>query len=122
MAFLSSRNSDVSGAPGNGEPQRPQICVLPMDGGEAQPISHLKNGVSGFDWSPDGQRFIAVSTSGPSDDVAPAARKSDVRHYKQILYKYNDTGWFDDKRSHLWVVEAATRERPANHVRQRLER
>jgi dipeptidyl aminopeptidase/acylaminoacyl peptidase len=69
-------------------------------------ITHLKNGVSSFQWSPDGKRFVAVSRSGPSDDVAPSARKSDVRHYTHIDYKFNDTGWFDDKRSHLWVVDA----------------
>ena len=33
-----------------------------------------------------------------------ADRKSDVRHYTHIQYKFNDTGWFDDKRRHLWVV------------------
>jgi dipeptidyl aminopeptidase/acylaminoacyl peptidase len=78
-----------------------------MDGGEAQVISHLKNGVNVFQWSPDGKRFVAVSRIGPSDQVAPNTRKSDVRHYKHISYKFNDTGWFDDKRSHLWVIEAS---------------
>ena len=45
-----------------------------------------------------------VSTSGPSDSISPADRKSDVRHYTHTRYKFNDTGWFDDKRSHLWVI------------------
>jgi dipeptidyl aminopeptidase/acylaminoacyl peptidase len=71
-------------------------------------VSHLKNGVSVFQWSPDGKRFVAVSRSGPSDQIPHDARKSDVRHYRNILYKFNDTGWYDDKRSHLWVVELAT--------------
>src|SRR6185295_12299113 len=26
-------------------------------------------------------------------------------HYRHANYKFNDTGWFDDKRTHLWVVE-----------------
>ena len=110
LAFLSSRNSEASSASATTttETPRPQLCILPLDGGEAQTLSHLKNGVSSFEWSPDGQRFVAVSTSGPSDDIAPGARKSDVRHYRQLLYKFNDTGWFDDKRSHLWIVDAAT--------------
>jgi dipeptidyl aminopeptidase/acylaminoacyl peptidase len=113
LAFLSNRAGETreatppaAGAPA--EPPRPQICVLQMEGGEAQVVSHLKNGVTVYQWSPDGQRFVAVSRLGPSDDIAPNARKSDVRHYKHISYKFNDTGWYDDKRSHLWVVDAAT--------------
>jgi len=98
LAFLSSRAT--------GDSARPQICILPMNGGEAQQVSHLKNGVSAFQWSPDGSRFVAVGKSSPSDAVAPSARKSDVRHYKTILYKFNDTGWYDDKRTHLWVIDA----------------
>ncbi|HLM57754.1 MAG TPA: S9 family peptidase, partial [Pyrinomonadaceae bacterium] len=31
-----------------------------------------------------------------------------VRHYKHTSYKFNDTGWFDDKRSHIWVVDVAS--------------
>ena len=41
-------------------------------------------------------------------NVSACARKSDVRHYKTISYKFNDTGWYDDKRSHIWVIDAAT--------------
>lgn len=79
-----------------------------MDGGEAQVLTHLKNGANSFQWSPDGKRLVALSRTGPSDQVAASARKSDVRHYKHISYKFNDTGWFDDKRAHIWVIDAAT--------------
>ncbi len=106
LAFLSTRNTEPASANGTEAP-RPQIWILPLDGGEAQAVTHLKNGVDSFQWSPDGKRFVAVSRTGPSDDVAPSARKSDVRHYTHISYKFNDTGWFDDKRSHVWVIDAA---------------
>ena len=109
LAFLSTRNAGIGESVGVAatEAPRPQICIMHMDGGEAQVVSRLKNGVTAFQWSPDGKRFVAVSRRGPSDEVVPSARKSDVRHYKHISYKFNDTGWFDDKRSHLWVIEAA---------------
>lgn len=100
LAFLSSRN-----VPGETDAPRPQICVLRTDGGEALVLTNLKNGVNWFQWSPDGKRLAAVSRSGPSDKVKPADRKSDVRHYTQISYKFNDTGWFDDRRTHLWTVD-----------------
>jgi dipeptidyl aminopeptidase/acylaminoacyl peptidase len=119
LAFLSNRAADAPPPSPPANPARPaarvmsdgaspQICTLAMSGGEAQVISHLKNGVTSFQWSPDGTRFAALSRTGPSDDIAPTARKSDVRHYKHISYKFNDTGWYDDRRSHLWIVDAAT--------------
>jgi dipeptidyl aminopeptidase/acylaminoacyl peptidase len=104
LAFVSSRNA---GTEAGAEPARPQICILPMNGGEAITLTHLKNGAGAYQWSPDGRRMVVVSRTGPSDNVAASARKSDVRHYTHISYKFNDTGWYDDKRGHLFVVDAA---------------
>jgi dipeptidyl aminopeptidase/acylaminoacyl peptidase len=100
LAFLSTRNVDQSP-----EPPSPQVFLMSMAGGEAMPLTNLKNGVSAFQWSPDGTRIACVSRSGPSDSTPAGERKSDVRHYVHIHYKFNDTGWFDDKRTHIWVVE-----------------
>jgi dipeptidyl aminopeptidase/acylaminoacyl peptidase len=102
LAFLSARGAAGAEAP------RSQVYLLRMDGGEAQSLTHLRNGASTLQWSPDGKRLVVLSRSGPSDAVEPANRKSDVRHYSHISYKFNDTGWFDDKRSHLWVVDTGT--------------
>ena len=98
---------------------RTQVWLLPLGGGEPRRVTNLLNGVSSFQWSPDGRRLVVVGRSGPSDT---AKSPSDVRHYTHANYKFNDTGWFDDKRTHLWVVDAATRRRDADHVRRRLER
>ena len=101
LAMLSTRNLDSAA----GETSKAQIYLLPMtSGGEAVALTKLKNGVQSFQWSPDGGRIVVVSSSGPTDGIAAADRKSDVRHYSHIVYKFNDTGWFDDKRRHLWVV------------------
>jgi dipeptidyl aminopeptidase/acylaminoacyl peptidase len=101
LAILSGRNSDSSA----GEKTRMQIYLLPMtSGGEGMVLTKLKNGVEGYQWSPDGTRIAVVSASGPSDGIAASDRKSDVRHYTHIQYKFNDTGWYDDRRQHLWVV------------------
>ena len=104
LAFLSARNADSSST----ETPKPQIFLLSMaNGGEGIALTKLKNGVQSCQWSPDGTRIVLVSSSGPLDGIAPADRKSDVRHYTHILYKFNDTGWYDDKRRHLWVVSVA---------------
>lgn len=107
LAFLSARATQIAESGATPETPRAQICILRMDGGEAQALTHLKNGASSFQWSPDGKRFVAVSRTGPSDQVAPAAHRTDVRHYTHISYKFNDTGWYDDKRSHLFIVDAS---------------
>ncbi len=107
LAILSSRNSN----PSTTEKPKPQIYLLPVSsGGEAVALTNLKNGVEAYQWSPDGTRIVAVSASGPNDEIAAADRKSDVRHYTHIIYKSNDAGWDDGKRQHLWVIEVPTGE------------
>jgi dipeptidyl aminopeptidase/acylaminoacyl peptidase len=101
IAFLSARAAAGDAA----ETPRTQVWLLPTSGGEPRRLTSLLNGASSFQWSPDGARLVVVSRSGPSDT---AKSPSDVRHYKNANYKFNDTGWFDDKRAHLWVVEAAS--------------
>ena len=101
LAFLSARASEGASS----ESPKSQIYLLSIaGGGEGLPLTKLKNAVQSYQWSPDGTRIALVSSWGPLDGIPPADRKSDVRHYTHIQYKFNDTGWFDDKRRHLWVV------------------
>jgi dipeptidyl aminopeptidase/acylaminoacyl peptidase len=102
IAFLSARPAAGDGA---AETPRTQVWLMPLAGGEPRRLTALANGVTNFQWSPDGASLVVVSRSGPSDT---AKSPSDVRHYKNANYKFNDSGWFDDKRAHLWVVEAAS--------------
>jgi dipeptidyl aminopeptidase/acylaminoacyl peptidase len=102
LAMVSARNLDSSTA----DKPKAQIYLLPVSrGGEAMPLTKLKNGVEGYQWSPDGTRIVVVSATAPKDDIAPADLKSDVRHYTHIIYKSNDSGWDEGKRQHLWVVD-----------------
>jgi len=85
----------------------------------AAAVTNLLNGASGFQWSPDGTRLVVVGRSGPSDT---AKSPSDVRHYAHANYKFNDSGWFDDKRTHVWIADVASGRSTQDHVRRRLER
>jgi dipeptidyl aminopeptidase/acylaminoacyl peptidase len=91
LAFLAA--SDGGG--------KAQIWVVARGGGDARKVSTLENGASSIEWSPDGTRFVCLTRTGP----APS-KTSDVRHYTHANYKFNDTGWFDGKRSHVAVVDA----------------
>ncbi len=94
VAFLSARDGG-----------RAQIWLLAMSGGEARRLTNLENGVSSIEWSPDSKRLAGLTRTGP-----PPSKSSDVRHYTHINYKFNDTGWFDEKRSHVVVIDAKTGE------------
>jgi dipeptidyl aminopeptidase/acylaminoacyl peptidase len=104
IAFITSRPATSD----PGETVRPQIWLLPLNGGEPRRITTLRNGAGNFQWSPDGKRIVCVSRTGPSDSRAENRERSDVRHYSRISYKFNDTGWFDDKHSHLFVIDVLT--------------
>jgi dipeptidyl aminopeptidase/acylaminoacyl peptidase len=104
LAMVSARSLDASTA----DKPKTQIYLLPVrSGGEAVPLTNLKNGVEGYQWSPDGTKIVVVSASAPNDDIAAGDRKSDARHYTHIIYKSNDSGWDEGKRQHLWVVDVA---------------
>jgi dipeptidyl aminopeptidase/acylaminoacyl peptidase len=110
LAFISSRPESTAPAGAGADQPRSQVWLLTMAGGEAKRVTNLKNGVSSFRWSPDGTRLVVISRMGPSDNrgdsrSGEAKDRSDVRHYKNTSYKFNDSGWFDDRRTHLWVVE-----------------
>jgi dipeptidyl aminopeptidase/acylaminoacyl peptidase len=110
LAFLSARPEAASPPSGTTPAEQPkaQVYVLSMNGGEARKATNFKNGVSLFRWSPEGDRFAVVSRTGPSDKRPESKDRSDVRHYKNSSYKFNDSGWFDDKRTHIWVVDATS--------------
>jgi dipeptidyl aminopeptidase/acylaminoacyl peptidase len=100
LAFTGARP-----VPGDDAAGRPQFYLLDLTGGEPRRLTSLPNGAIGCEWSPDGSRVLCLSRTGPSDRKAPS---SDVRHYTGLSYKFNDSGWFDDKKSHLYVIDATT--------------
>jgi dipeptidyl aminopeptidase/acylaminoacyl peptidase len=104
IAFISARPLTNEAS----ETVRPQVWLLSMSGGEPRRLTNFKNGAGNFQWSPDGKRLVCLSRTGPSDNRPENRERSDVRHYTRISYKFNDTGWFDDKRNHLFVVDVTS--------------
>src|SRR6266699_5813774 len=59
-----------------GQPEPPQLYVLPVAGGEAWPLTSLPKGAGAPAWSPDG-KSVAFLSATTDEDLARAARKKD---------------------------------------------
>jgi Tol biopolymer transport system component len=103
LAFISSR----TGAE--------QIYLLPLSGGEGDPLTTLSTGAENEQWSPDGQWIAFTSAVYPDchDDACnrqrDEAREKDpvkARIYDQLLFRHWNH-WSDGKRSHLFVIAAS---------------
>ena len=99
LAFLSARHDARTGTVG-----RPQVWQLSMSGGEAQRLTDLKDGVTVFQWSPDGNRLACVAKSGGGEAGKEAF---DFRDYTTPAYKVDGKGYSDNRRDHIFVVDAS---------------
>lgn len=102
IAFVSSRG-------GNG----PQIHLIPVDGGEARPLTAVEGGATGPVWSRDGRRILFASSVMPAGDATAARLKeiadggSEAKVYDDLQYRHWDE-WEDGLRSHVFVLDVAT--------------
>src|SRR4030043_1679785 len=57
-----------------------QVYLIPLDGGEARPLTEGKTGIDSFAWSPDGKR-IGIKTTAPKteDEEKKEKDKDDAR-------------------------------------------
>ncbi len=99
-----------------GEKEKPQIFLLPLDGGEARALTDLPGGASTPVWSPSG-KAIAFTSGTNAEDLeaqrlakekdkpAPKADKSDVHVVTRAVFRQNGEGWLDFTRpDHVWTV------------------
>ncbi|HEX6923271.1 MAG TPA: S9 family peptidase, partial [Bacillales bacterium] len=93
IAFLSNRS------------EKNQVWVLPMNGGEARQLTHSEEGVSSFNWAPDGKRIVFTS----KEKVEDKEENEDVTVVTRLRYKGNGEG-FREGYSQVWLVDLETEE------------
>lgn len=93
IAFLSNRSGE-----------KPQIWLLSVNGGEAQQVTHLEEGVNEFNWSADGKRIVFTA-----EEIEEKEENEDVFVTTRLRYKANGEG-FRNGYSHVWIVDLETNE------------
>jgi dipeptidyl aminopeptidase/acylaminoacyl peptidase len=102
-----------------------QVWRLPVDGGEASPVTHLPVDVDGFLIFPDGKRLLLALDVYPDLDKLSATRARDeerekskvkARAYETLLFRHWDS-WEDGKRSHLFVWSPEHDDQPIDLLR-----
>jgi dipeptidyl aminopeptidase/acylaminoacyl peptidase len=112
LAFLSEREGPASLVAGAAQKQRgkgkPQIWLLPTDGGEAQQLTFLPHGASTPIWSPDGQWLVFSAPVGPlAEEEVEGKPLPKVRVIDRLWYRLDGAGYIYEQRSHLFLLNVA---------------
>ena len=78
-----------------------QLYVLPMAGGDALAVTHVKDGIDQFAWSPDGRTFAIAAI-----DPAPDRRGEDKYRTAFSVGDDDFTTREKPRSSHVWLVPA----------------
>jgi dipeptidyl aminopeptidase/acylaminoacyl peptidase len=93
-----------------GDEDKPQLHVMPADGGEPRRVCEHPLGAEAFAWSPDSTRIAYVARVpepgryGTDKDVP--AEKEPPRRITTFQYRLDNLGFTNDRRPHLFVVDA----------------
>ena len=84
-------------------------------GGEAQQVTKVKQGVSGFEWSPDGKRLLLrIRDAKPEDLVKDKKEKPKPKPFviDRLQFKRDYAGYLDRRRTHLYVFTPGSKKDP----------
>jgi dipeptidyl aminopeptidase/acylaminoacyl peptidase len=100
LAFLSERGEE-----------KPQLFVMPADGGEALQLTKLPFGAGVPEWAPDSRRIVFSARTGTPPDPDPKKAKP-FRRITSVKYKMNGEGFTYDRRRHLFAVDIRSHDAP----------
>ena len=108
LAFIAARTDGQSDE--SDDPRaKSQIWLLNRAGGEAQRLTEMPGGVSGFEWSPDSKRMVLVSDDPEdSDEKADDAPSHDTPKpivIDRYQFKQDRVGYLGDRYQRLYIYD-----------------
>ena len=106
LAFISEREGEVAGKDekkrGKG---KPQIWLLPLEGGEARQLTFMEHGVAAPIWSPDSKQILFSAEVGPTDEETEEGKPLPKVHViDRLWYRLDGVGYIYERRSHLFLT------------------
>jgi len=102
ILFLSDREGEEKAEDEKKEKKKmkPQLWVIPADGGEARCLTSVESGVQNPVWSPDGKKIL-FSTEVFKGEGEP---DGDVKIITRIKYRFDGRGYLQGRWIHLFSV------------------
>jgi dipeptidyl aminopeptidase/acylaminoacyl peptidase len=96
--------------------EKSQLWSIPVDGGEAQPLTKLDEGAIGeYHWSPDGTKIAFTfrptppwATKAAKEEREKNKRSTPALHVKRLHYRTEGEGYFGNERWHIFVLDVTS--------------
>lgn len=94
---------------GNEKTDRPQLAVMPADGGEARVITSFELGVRDPAWAPDGASILVLATEwhGEWAGLETNERARRPRRITGFDVRLDNQGWLHDRRTYAYLIDSA---------------
>ncbi|WP_411962858.1 S9 family peptidase [Haloferax sp. YSMS24] len=109
-----AESTDDDGEKGDDDDEpKPQVWCFDLElGGDATQLTSFDEGVSEFDWSPDGDRLVVSARDPTDEEQAYLDQRKDGGpiETERLQHKINSVGWTDTVTTYLFVVDLDTGE------------
>jgi len=113
LSFIAKRSQ--SGEDNKDSDEQSQVWLLNRRGGEAQQLTKVKQGVSGYEWSPNGKRLVLLITDPKPYELTEDKKDDDKARpfvIDRLQFKQDFVGYLDRYRTHLYVFTMGSDNEP----------
>jgi len=112
LAFVSEREGEAADKDEKEQKKhgkgKPQIWLIPTDGGEAYQLTFMQHGASNPVWSPDSKWIVFNAEVGPADEETGDGKiLPKVRVIDRLWYRLDGVGFIYERRNHLFLIDIA---------------